>query len=77
MSKLILFHGSPEIIQSPVYGKGKSYNDYGITSIYSFMFPPHLFKIITLYIILLKKYNIKMFIKNFLNQSSEIFQTSK
>ena len=30
MSKLILFHGSPEIIQSPVYGKGKSYNDYGI-----------------------------------------------
>ena len=30
MSKLILFHGSPEIIQTPVYGKGKSYNDYGI-----------------------------------------------
>lgn len=30
MSKLILFHGSPEIIQIPIYGKGKSYNDYGI-----------------------------------------------
>ena len=30
MSKLILFHGSPEIIQTPVYGKGKSYKDYGI-----------------------------------------------
>lgn len=29
MSKLILFHGSPEIIQTPKFGKGKSYNDYG------------------------------------------------
>ena len=29
MSKLILYHGSPEIIQTPVLGKGKSYNDYG------------------------------------------------
>jgi len=29
MSKLILYHGSSEIIQTPVYGKGKSYNDYG------------------------------------------------
>ena len=29
MSKLILYHGSPEIIQTPVFGKGKSYNDYG------------------------------------------------
>lgn len=29
MSKLILYHGSPEIIQAPVFGKGKSYNDYG------------------------------------------------
>ena len=29
MSKLILYHGSPKIIQTPVYGKGKSYNDYG------------------------------------------------
>lgn len=29
MSKLILCHGSPEIIQKPVFGKGKSYNDYG------------------------------------------------
>ena len=26
MSKLILYHGSPEIIQTPVFGKGKSYN---------------------------------------------------
>ena len=29
MSKLILYHGSPDIIQTPVFGKGKSYNDYG------------------------------------------------
>lgn len=29
MSKLILYHGSPEIIRIPVFGKGKSYNDYG------------------------------------------------
>ncbi len=29
MSKLILYHGSPEIIRNPEYGKGKSYNDYG------------------------------------------------
>ena len=29
MSKLILYHGSPEIIQTPVFGKGKSYNDNG------------------------------------------------
>mgnify|MGYP003292497593 CR=1 FL=1 len=29
MNKLILYHGSPEIIQTPVFGKGKSYNDYG------------------------------------------------
>lgn len=29
MSKLILYHGSPEIIQTPIFGKGKSYNDYG------------------------------------------------
>ena len=29
MSKLILYHGSPDIIQVPVFGKGKSYNDYG------------------------------------------------
>ena len=29
MSKLILYHGSPEIIEVPVFGKGKSYNDYG------------------------------------------------
>ena len=29
MSKRILYHGSPEIIRTPVFGKGKSYNDYG------------------------------------------------
>lgn len=29
MSKLILYHGSPEIIQTPLFEKGKSYNDYG------------------------------------------------
>lgn len=29
MSKMILYHGSPEIIQNPEFGKGKSYNDYG------------------------------------------------
>ncbi len=29
MNKRILYHGSPEIIQTPVFGKGKSYNDYG------------------------------------------------
>lgn len=29
MSKLILYHGSSEIIEKPAYGKGKAYNDYG------------------------------------------------
>ena len=29
MSKLVLYHGSPEIIEKPIYGKGKAYNDYG------------------------------------------------
>lgn len=29
MSKLILYHGSAEIIEKPVLGKGKAYNDYG------------------------------------------------
>lgn len=29
MSKQILYHGSAEIIQKPVFGKGKTYNDYG------------------------------------------------
>lgn len=29
MSKLILYHGSSEIIEKPIYGKGKAYNDYG------------------------------------------------
>lgn len=29
MSKLILYHGSPSIIEHPVFGEGKAYNDYG------------------------------------------------
>ncbi len=29
MDKLILYHGSPEIIEKPIFGKGKEYNDYG------------------------------------------------
>lgn len=29
MRKLNLYHGSPKIIEKPVFGKGKSYNDYG------------------------------------------------
>ncbi len=29
MGKLILYHGSPEIIEKPEYGKGSPYNDYG------------------------------------------------
>lgn len=29
MSKLVLYHGSPDIIESPIFGKGKTYNDYG------------------------------------------------
>lgn len=29
MSKLILYHGSPSILEHPVFGKGKAYNDYG------------------------------------------------
>ncbi|MBQ9989583.1 MAG: DUF3990 domain-containing protein [Lachnospiraceae bacterium] len=29
MGKLILYHGSPEIVRTPILGKGKSYNDYG------------------------------------------------
>ncbi len=29
MSNLVLYHGSPEIVQRPTFGKGKSYNDYG------------------------------------------------
>ena len=30
MSKLTIYHGSSEIIEKPQYGKGKTYNDYGI-----------------------------------------------
>lgn len=29
MGKVILYHGSSEIIERPIYGKGKEYNDYG------------------------------------------------
>ena len=29
MSKIILYHGSPDIIEKPIFGKGKPYNDYG------------------------------------------------
>lgn len=29
MSKRILYHGSPGIVENPVLGKGKAYNDYG------------------------------------------------
>ena len=29
MSKRILYHGSPGIVENPVFGKGKTYNDYG------------------------------------------------
>ena len=29
MSKITLYHGSPEIIEKPQFGKGKTYNDYG------------------------------------------------
>lgn len=29
MSRLVLYHGSLDIIREPVYGKGKLYNDYG------------------------------------------------
>ena len=30
MGKITLYHGSPDIIEKPEYGKGKSYNDYGL-----------------------------------------------
>ena len=30
MSKLVLYHGSPTILQKPIFGAGKSYNDYGL-----------------------------------------------
>lgn len=29
MSGLTLYHGSPNIIETPIYGEGKVYNDYG------------------------------------------------
>lgn len=30
MSRLTIYHGSASIIERPVYGKGKPYNDYGL-----------------------------------------------
>ncbi len=30
MRTMILYYGSPEIVQKPEYGKGKPYNDYGM-----------------------------------------------
>ena len=30
MEPVTLYHGSPEIVSCPKYGKGKSYNDYGL-----------------------------------------------
>lgn len=29
MSKLILYHGSSELVENPAFGQGKTYNDYG------------------------------------------------
>ena len=29
MKKIILYHGSPKIIENPLFGEGKTYNDYG------------------------------------------------
>ncbi len=30
MGKVTLYHGSEAIIQKPEFGKGKTYNDYGV-----------------------------------------------
>jgi len=30
VSKITLYHGSSQIIEKPVFGKGKTYNDYGL-----------------------------------------------
>lgn len=30
MNKMILYHGSINIIDKPIFGKGKAYNDYGL-----------------------------------------------
>lgn len=27
---MILYHGSKDIIEKPIYGQGKKYNDYGL-----------------------------------------------
>ena len=29
MNKLIIYHGSSQIVQKPIFGAGKPYNDYG------------------------------------------------
>ena len=29
MSKKTIYHGSPQILEHPIFGKGKKYNDYG------------------------------------------------
>ena len=29
-NKIIVYHGSIEVVEKPVFGKGKSYNDYGL-----------------------------------------------
>lgn len=29
MKRIILYHGSPKIIENPIFGEGKTYNDYG------------------------------------------------
>ena len=29
MSKLVIYHGSTNIIEKPIFGMGKEYNDYG------------------------------------------------
>ena len=29
MKELVIYHGSPEIVEIPLFGKGKPYNDYG------------------------------------------------
>ncbi len=30
MNKLILYHGSAQIVEKPIFGKGNKYNDYGL-----------------------------------------------
>ena len=30
LNELIIYHGSTDVIENPVFGKGKPYNDYGL-----------------------------------------------